>query len=132
MQNSVVILGAAESGVGAALLAQAKGHTVFVSDRGPIQPDYKLKLTQAGIEFEENQHTLAKVLAADEVIKSPGIPEKAPVVQALREQKIPIISEIEFAGRYTAGHFDLPVMRTTITVDGTVVVKDGAVQDVFG
>ena len=101
MQNSVVILGAAESGVGAALLAQAKGHAVFVSDRGPIQPDYKAKLTQAGIEFEENQHTLDRILAAGEVIKSPGIPEKAPVIQALREKGIPIISEIEFAGRYT-------------------------------
>ena len=101
MQKYVVILGAAESGVGAALLAQAKGHALFVSDRGPIQPDYKAKLTQAGIEFEENQHTLDKILAADEVVKSPGIPEKAPVIQALRDKNIPIISEIEFAGRYT-------------------------------
>ena len=101
MQNFIVILGAAESGVGAALLAQAKGHAVFVSDRGPIQPDYKHKLTQAGIEFEENQHSLDKILQANEVVKSPGIPEKAPVVQALREKNIPIISEIEFAGRYT-------------------------------
>ncbi|GAB3571496.1 Mur ligase family protein [Hymenobacter daeguensis] len=99
--SNIVILGAAESGVGAALLAQAKGHTVFVSDRGAIQPDYKAQLTRAGIEFEENQHTLERVLQADEVVKSPGIPEKAPVIQALREQKIPVISEIEFAGRYT-------------------------------
>ena len=98
---NIVILGAAESGVGAALLAQAKGHTVFVSDRGSIQPDYKAKLTQAGIEFEENQHTLERILQADEVIKSPGIPEKAPVIQALRDKRILIISEIEFAGRYT-------------------------------
>ena len=98
---NIVILGAAESGVGAALLAQAKGHTVFVSDRSLIQPDYKAKLTQAGIEFEENQHTLERILQAEEVIKSPGIPEKAPVIQALREKNIPVISEIEFAGRYT-------------------------------
>ena len=98
---NIVILGAAESGVGAALLAQAKGHAVFVSDRGDIQADYKAQLTQAGIEFEESQHTLDRVLAADEVIKSPGIPEKAPVIQALREKNIPVISEIEFAGRYT-------------------------------
>ncbi|WP_201984538.1 UDP-N-acetylmuramoyl-L-alanine--D-glutamate ligase [Hymenobacter rubidus] len=98
---NIVILGAAESGVGAALLAQAKGHTVFVSDRGAIQADYKQQLTQAGIEFEENQHTLERILQADEVVKSPGIPEKAPVIQALREKQIPIISEIEFAGRYT-------------------------------
>jgi len=62
---NIVILGAAESGVGAALLAQAKGHAVFVSDRGAIQPDYKDKLIQAGIEFEENQHTLDRILQAD-------------------------------------------------------------------
>ncbi|MBD2722639.1 UDP-N-acetylmuramoyl-L-alanine--D-glutamate ligase [Hymenobacter armeniacus] len=99
---NIVILGAAESGVGAALLAQAKGHTVFVSDRGAIQVEYKEQLTQAGIEFEEGQHTLERILQAEEVIKSPGIPEKAPVIQALRERNIPIISEIEFAGRYTA------------------------------
>ena len=98
---NIVILGAAESGVGAALLAQAKGHAVFVSDRGVIQPTYKAQLAQAGIEFEENQHTLERILQAEEVIKSPGIPEKAPVIQALREKNIPIISEIEFAGRHT-------------------------------
>jgi UDP-N-acetylmuramoylalanine--D-glutamate ligase len=98
---NIVILGAAESGVGAALLAQTKGHTVFVSDRGAIQPEYKAQLTQAGIAFEENQHTLDKILQADEVVKSPGIPEKEPVIQALRDKGIPIISEIELAGRYT-------------------------------
>ncbi|GAB3730270.1 UDP-N-acetylmuramoyl-L-alanine--D-glutamate ligase [Hymenobacter agri] len=97
----IVILGAAESGVGAALLAQAKGHTVFVSDRGPIQADYKQQLTAAGIGFEENQHSLDKILTADEVVKSPGIPEKAPVIQALRAKGTPVISEIELAGRYT-------------------------------
>ncbi|HEX8425667.1 UDP-N-acetylmuramoyl-L-alanine--D-glutamate ligase [Hymenobacter sp.] len=97
----ILVLGAAESGVGAALLAQAKGHSVFVSDKSPIQPIYKEKLTQAGIPFEENQHTMEEVLKAEEVIKSPGIPEKAPVIQALREKGTPIISEIEFAGRYT-------------------------------
>ncbi|MDF7810549.1 UDP-N-acetylmuramoyl-L-alanine--D-glutamate ligase [Hymenobacter sp. YC55] len=97
----IVVLGAAESGVGAALLAQAKGHSVFVSDKSPIQPQYKEKLAQAGIPFEENQHTLEEVLKAQEVIKSPGIPEKAPVIQALREKGTSIISEIEFAGRHT-------------------------------
>ena len=103
--KNLVILGAAESGVGAALLAQAKGYAVFVSDRGEIKPDYKQKLDQAGIAYEENTHTLAKILAADEVVKSPGIPEKAPVVKALREKNIPIISEIEFASRYTQARF---------------------------
>ncbi|WP_045689107.1 UDP-N-acetylmuramoyl-L-alanine--D-glutamate ligase [Hymenobacter sp. AT01-02] len=97
----IVVLGAAESGIGAALLAQAKGHTVFVSDKSPIQEVYKQKLTAAGIPFEENQHTLDQILRADEVVKSPGIPEKAPIIQALREQDTPIISEIELAGRYT-------------------------------
>lgn len=97
----IVILGAAESGIGAALLAQAKGHTVFVSDRNVIQEKYRQQLVQAGIDYEENQHTESLVLAADEVIKSPGIPEKADIIRALREKKIPIISEIEFAGRYT-------------------------------
>ncbi|WP_133273610.1 UDP-N-acetylmuramoyl-L-alanine--D-glutamate ligase [Hymenobacter radiodurans] len=97
----IVILGAAESGVGAALLAQAKGHAVFVSDGGSIKPAYKQKLTQAGIRFEENQHTLDEILRADEVVKSPGIPEKAPIIQALRAKGTPIISEIELAGRYT-------------------------------
>ena len=97
----IVVLGAAESGVGAALLAQAKGHAVFVSDRGTIQPQYKEKLTAAGIEFEENQHTPEKILLADEVVKSPGIPEQAPIIQQIREKQIPIISEIELAGRYT-------------------------------
>ncbi|RYE90537.1 MAG: UDP-N-acetylmuramoyl-L-alanine--D-glutamate ligase, partial [Cytophagaceae bacterium] len=102
---NIIILGAAESGVGAALLAQAKGHAVFVSDQGAIQPAYKEKLTQAGIEFEENQHSLDRILQADEVIKSPGIPEKAAVIKALREQQIPLLSEIEFASRYTQARY---------------------------
>jgi UDP-N-acetylmuramoylalanine--D-glutamate ligase len=102
---NIVILGAAESGVGAALLAQAKGHAVFVSDRGEIKPEYKQKLLNAGIEFEENQHSLPRILQAEEVVKSPGIPEKAAVIKALREQNIPIVSEIEFASRYTQARY---------------------------
>lgn len=102
---NIVVLGAAESGVGAALLAQAKGYPVFVSDRGAIQPVYKEKLSSAGIEFEENQHSLDRILQAEQVIKSPGIPEKAPVIKALREKRIPIFSEIEFASRYTKAQF---------------------------
>ncbi len=103
--KNMVVLGAAESGVGAALLAQAKGYTVFVSDRGPIQPAYKAKLAGANIEFEENMHSLDRILQATEVVKSPGIPEKAPVIKALREKHIPIVSEIEFAARYTKARF---------------------------
>ena len=101
MSKKIIILGAGESGVGAALLAQAKGHTVFVSDQSPIQPKYQDKLRNANIRFEEGGHTLEEILTADEVVKSPGIPEKAAVIQALRKKGTPIISEIELAGRYT-------------------------------
>ena len=97
----IVILGAAESGAGAAVLAKLKGFDVFVSDLSAIKPQYKQQLDQYGIEWEECQHTESLILTADVVIKSPGIPEKAPMVQKLRAQGTPIISEIEFAGRYT-------------------------------
>ena len=95
------ILGAGESGVGAAYLAQQQGYDVFVSDMGAIAPKYKEQLQSWNIRFEENQHTEAKILNAVEVIKSPGIPDKAPLVKKLREKGVPVISEIEFAGRYT-------------------------------
>jgi UDP-N-acetylmuramoylalanine--D-glutamate ligase len=95
------ILGAGESGVGAAYLAQQQGYDVFVSDFGPIADKYKQQLQSWNIRFEENQHTEAEILNAVEVVKSPGIPDKAPMVKKLREKGIPVISEIEFAGRYT-------------------------------
>ncbi len=97
----IVILGAGESGVGSAILAQNKGFEVFVSDMSAIKPKYKEELERRGIPYEELQHTEALILNADEVIKSPGIPEKAPIIKALRAQNTPIVSEIEFAGRYT-------------------------------
>ena len=97
----IVILGAGESGTGAALLAQKHEYAVFVSDSGPIAAQYKDELKEAGIPFEENQHTEAQILSATEVIKSPGIPDKAPIIKKIIEQSIPIISEIEFASRYT-------------------------------
>jgi len=100
-ERYIVVLGAGESGTGAALLAQEKGFAVFVSDFGPIADQYKKELEQAGIPFEENQHTEDRILKATEVIKSPGIPDKAPVIKKLIEKNIPIISEIEFAARYT-------------------------------
>ncbi len=99
--SKIAILGGGESGVGAALLAQAKGFEVFLSDKGELQPAYRQTLQQNNIDFEEKQHTEAKILAADEVIKSPGIPDKAPLIQKLMAQNTPIISEIEFAARYT-------------------------------
>ncbi len=97
----IVILGGGESGVGAALLAQAKGFEVFLSDKGPLGDKYKAILTQNNIAYEENQHTEALVLSANEIIKSPGIPDKVEIIQKLKALKIPIISEIEFASRYT-------------------------------
>jgi UDP-N-acetylmuramoylalanine--D-glutamate ligase len=99
--KNIAILGAGESGVGAAYLAQQQGYNVFVSDFGGIAANYKKQLENWGIPFEESKHTEEKILSAVEVIKSPGIPEKAPIVKKLREQNIPVISEIEFAGRYT-------------------------------
>ena len=97
----IVILGAAESGVGAAALAKVKGFDVFVSDMGKIKENYKQVLRQYDVPFEEGQHSEGLILTACEVIKSPGIPEDAPMVQKVRNAGIPVISEIEFAGRYT-------------------------------
>lgn len=97
----IVVLGAGESGTGAAILAQAKGFDVFVSDMGEIKPAYRALLDQHGIAWEDGHHTADKILNADEVIKSPGIPCTAPMVQQLTAQHIPVISEIEFASRYT-------------------------------
>ena len=97
----IAVLGAAESGVGAAVLAQKKGFDVFVSDMSAIKKHYKQMLDEYGIVWEEERHTENLILNADEIIKSPGIPQEAPVVQKALEKGIPVISEIEFAGRYT-------------------------------
>jgi UDP-N-acetylmuramoylalanine--D-glutamate ligase len=100
MSKRMVILGGGESGVGAALLASQKGYTVFVSDGGPLAANYRQDLQRNGIDFEEGGHTGGKILEADEVMKSPGIPEKNEWVQAIRAKGIPVISEIELAYRY--------------------------------
>lgn len=97
----IVLLGAGESGVGSAILAQKQGFDVFVSDMSPIKEKYVAELNQYNIAWEQGQHTEELILNADEVIKSPGIPEKAPIIKKLREKGINIISEIEFAGRYS-------------------------------
>jgi len=101
----IAILGAGESGVGAALLAQAKGLEVFVSDKGEIKPVYQEKLQAAQISFESGSHDYARILSAAEIIKSPGIPDKADLIQQAKAKNIPVISEIEFAGRYTQAKF---------------------------
>ncbi len=97
----IVVLGAAESGAGAAVLAKVKGFDVFVSDMSAIKDKYKKQLDEHGIAWEEGHHTEELILNADEVIKSPGIPDSAPMIVKIKEKQIPIISEIEFAGRYT-------------------------------
>ena len=99
--KKIVVLGAGESGAGAAVLARKQGFDVFVSDMGEIKPEYKQMLNDHGIGWEEKKHTEELILNADEVIKSPGIPDKAPIIQKLHALQTPIISEIEFAGRYT-------------------------------
>lgn len=101
MAKRIVVLGAGESGVGAAILAQKKGFEVFVSDMSMIKDKYKNMLVERGIEWEEGQHTESLILNADEAIKSPGIPNNAPMIVKLKDLGIPVISEIEFAGRYT-------------------------------
>src|SRR5690606_6098530 len=102
MSKRIVILGSGESGVGSAVLAKQKGFDVFVSDKALIKENYKEQLIAEHILFEEGTHSEEKILNADEVIKSPGIPDKAELVKKLREKNIPVISEIEFAGRSTS------------------------------
>ncbi len=99
----VVVLGGGESGYGAAVLAKVKGEDIFVSDFGAIGERYRAVLDKYDIEYEQGGHTMERILSADLVIKSPGIPETAPVMKAVREQGIAVISEIEYAGRYTQG-----------------------------
>ncbi|MBK3516461.1 UDP-N-acetylmuramoyl-L-alanine--D-glutamate ligase [Carboxylicivirga marina] len=97
----LVVLGAGESGVGAALLAKQQGWDVFVSDSGIIKEGFQKELDQANIKWEQGVHTLDLIFNADEVVKSPGIPDAVPLIQQLHSRSIPVISEIEFAGRYT-------------------------------
>jgi UDP-N-acetylmuramoylalanine--D-glutamate ligase len=100
LAKKLVILGAGESGVGTALLAKQKGYEVFVSDGGAIKANFQKELEEACIDFESGTHNVERILAADEVMKSPGIPEKNEMVKAIRAKGIPVISEIEFGYRY--------------------------------
>lgn len=101
MSKKMVILGGGESGYGSAILAKKQGFNVFLSDKGTLKEKYRRLLEESNIAFEENQHSEEKILSADEIIKSPGIPEKNPLIQKIRERGISIISELEFAARYT-------------------------------
>ena len=103
MKKKIIILGAGESGAGCAVLAQKHDFDVFVSDKGQIKENYRKVLDNHKIRWEEGNHTEEIILSADEVIKSPGIPEDTPLINRIREKGIPVISEIEFAGRYAKG-----------------------------
>ena len=101
MTRKIAVLGGGESGVGAAVLAKIKGMEVWLSDSGAIADRYKARLDEYGVDWEEGGHAEARILDADEVVKSPGIPDTAPIVKKIKAKSIPVISEIEFAGRYT-------------------------------
>ena len=103
--EKLVVLGGGESGVGAAILGKVKGFEVLVSDSAAIKQNYRDELNAEGIEFEEGGHSEERVLQASLVVKSPGIPEIAPIVVKLRQKGVPVISEIEMAGRYSKAHF---------------------------
>lgn len=103
MKKRLVILGGAESGVGSAVLAKKKVFEVFLSDKGKIEEEYKKVLLKHEISFEEGKHTEDLILNADEVVKSPGIPDNAAIIMKLKEKRVPVISEIEFAARFTKG-----------------------------
>ena len=101
IDKKLVVLGAGESGVGAAVLGLVKGFNVWLSDMGAISEKYLAEIHRHGIPFEQGGHTAEKILAADVIVKSPGIPDSAPLVARAREKGIPVISEIEFAGKFT-------------------------------
>lgn len=100
IKQLIVVLGAGESGVGAAILAKKIGHEVFVSDNGPIKPKFVAELVSRNIDFEMNGHSIEKVMKADHVVKSPGIPDNVSIVKLLQDKGVPVISEIEFAFWY--------------------------------
>ncbi len=100
--KKLVVLGGGESGVGAALLAGQRGWRVFLSDKGRLKDEYRRELQDGGVDFEEGGHTIERIMDADEVVKSPGIPDKAELIMALKQKGTPVISEIEFASRYTS------------------------------
>ncbi len=137
MSQRIVILGAGESGVGAALLAKQQGWEVWVSDAAAIAPHFKEELTQAGIAFEEKQHTEQKLLSAACVVKSPGIPEKVPVIKKIRTAGIPVISEIEFAYQYKGDSQIVAITgsngkTTTTSLIGKICVMGGLDSAVVG
>jgi UDP-N-acetylmuramoylalanine--D-glutamate ligase len=136
MKERVVILGAGESGTGAALLAKVKGMEVFVSDQGQLKEKYKTELKQHNIEFEEGLHTESKILNATLIIKSPGIPEKAEIIKKVKSAHIPMIDEIEFAFRYIGSSKVVAITgtngKTTTTLLTYHLMKEAGVKVALG
>ncbi len=137
MSKSIAILGAGESGIGAAILGLKHGYRVFLSDAGAISADRKLVLQSYGIAFEEGGHSEDIILASDEVIKSPGIPDKVPMIQALVAKGIPVISEIEFAYRYIPQHAKVIAItgtngKTTTTLLTYHILKSAGLKVALG
>jgi UDP-N-acetylmuramoylalanine--D-glutamate ligase len=134
--KKIVILGAGESGVGAALLAKQKGFDVFVSDKSDIKENFKKELENAQIPYESGQHTEGVILAADEIIKSPGIPDKAPLIKEAKAKGIPIIGEIEFAYRFLDGSKIIAITgsngKTTTTSLTYHILKTGGLDVAIG
>jgi len=132
VSKRLVILGGGESGIGAALLAVQRGYDVFVSDGGPLKDNYRLDLQNRGIAFEEGAHTVEKILNADEVMKSPGIPEKNELVRQIRAKGIPVISEIELAYRYKGNSKIIGITgsngKTTTTAMTYHICKEGGLD----
>lgn len=132
MAKRIVILGGGESGVGAALLASQKGYDVFVSDGSSLKNKYRSELQEAGIPFEEGRHTEAMILDADEVMKSPGIPEKAEIVKKIRAKGIPVISEIELAYRFKGDSRIIAITgsngKTTTTALTWHICREGGLE----
>lgn len=132
MSRRLVILGAGESGVGAAILGIQKGYDVFVSDAGTVPERFQAELKIRNIPFEFGQHTESRILQADEVMKSPGIPEKAPMVQQIRARGIPVISEVELAYRYIGNSKIIGITgsngKTTTTALTYHIIKEGGLE----
>jgi UDP-N-acetylmuramoylalanine--D-glutamate ligase len=130
--KNIVVLGGGISGYGSAVLAKKEGLDVFLSDSGAIEPQYRARLEEWGVPFEEGGHTEERILQADEVVKSPGIPDKAPIVKALMAKGVPVISEIEFAGRYMGGARTICITgsngKTTTTTLAYRILKDAGLD----
>ena len=123
--KKLVVLGGGISGYGSAILARRKGFDVFLSDSGRIADRYRMKLEAWGVPYEEGGHSEERILAASECVKSPGIPDSAPIVRKLRERGVPVISEIEFAGRYLDGARTICITGS----NGKTVIKEWIAEE---